>query len=243
MSFGTENRLECVLFNDQQFKDILRFGTSEQNFSIINIDTTFNLGKFYVTYMTYKNISLYLKDVDKHPVFIGPVLIHLKRDKMSYITFANELKKYAISKKVDLNLVKCIVTDDDPGLRSAMRTVFKNASFMLCCNHLKKDFKKILNRFEVDDEDQDEILASMFGKKKERQDSLIGSENKKEFEKRAKDILKTLKQYKHPFRKMDLSSWFKEYMLGKIYNNFWKIMKANKSIVNNYYTTNDIEGI
>lgn len=242
MSFGTEGRLECVLFSDQQFKDILRFCTSEKNFSIINIDTTFNLGRFYVTYLTYRNISLYLKDADKHPVFIGPVLLHLRRDKISYLSLANELKKYATSKNIDLSSVKCIVTDDDRGLRSAMKTVFKKASFMLCCNHLRKDFIKILNRYSVDHEDQNEILAGIFGNKNERQASLIGSENKKEFEHRAKTILKNLKEHEHSIWKLDLSDWFKKHMLLKIYNSFWEIVKANKSIVNDYYTTNDIEG-
>ena len=61
-----------------QFIDLERFcanGNPTDN-SILGIDPTFNLGDFYVTITTYEHKMLVSKRTKKHPVFIGPCLIH-----------------------------------------------------------------------------------------------------------------------------------------------------------------------
>lgn len=68
------------------------------NFSILNIDTTFNLGRFYVTLITYKNISLNTRGQDMFPTFIGPVMVHLNRTFETYLRFAQELKSFELSR-------------------------------------------------------------------------------------------------------------------------------------------------
>lgn len=40
------------------------------------------------------NLSLYKATNDSHPVFIGPIMVHLHQDKQAYLTFVMELKKY-----------------------------------------------------------------------------------------------------------------------------------------------------
>ncbi|CAF1145133.1 unnamed protein product, partial [Brachionus calyciflorus] len=179
------NRLECVLFTEQQYNDLIRFCTSYRNFSIVNIDTTFNLGQYYVTYLTYRNISLKIQATETHPVFIGPILIHLHRDKEAYLSFAMQLQKFDILNKNRLNDITCFITDDDAAIRSAFKTVFKNSEFMLCCNHLRKDFLKIMNQFKVPEESKNEIIFKMFGSQNNRTESLIGSKDKQDFEEKS----------------------------------------------------------
>ena len=60
-----------VVTTDQQLFDIERFCTAESA-SVLSVDTTFNLGPFYVT---YHNL-LVKTDRDNHPIILGPVLIH-----------------------------------------------------------------------------------------------------------------------------------------------------------------------
>ena len=43
---------QSVMFYDWQAEDLIRFCTNNQNFSILTVDTTFNLGDFFVTPMT-----------------------------------------------------------------------------------------------------------------------------------------------------------------------------------------------
>ena len=53
---------------------MLNFCTVEEKFSILSFDTTFNLGKFYVSFVTYRNLTLLNKDKHQNPVFVGPLL-------------------------------------------------------------------------------------------------------------------------------------------------------------------------
>ena len=45
----------CVVSTDQQLLDIERFSTGESA-SVLSVDTTFNLGPFFVTPTTYQNL-------------------------------------------------------------------------------------------------------------------------------------------------------------------------------------------
>lgn len=47
-----------VLFNEVQLNDIERYCTSQDKASVLGIDMTFNLGKFYVTLCTYQNFMI-----------------------------------------------------------------------------------------------------------------------------------------------------------------------------------------
>ncbi|RMZ97026.1 Mediator of RNA polymerase II transcription subunit 15 [Brachionus plicatilis] len=198
MNFGVD-RLECILFSEQQYNDQIRFCISERNFSI--------------------NTN------NSHPVFIGPIMIHLNQDKQAYLTFA----------------IDCFITDDDQATRSAFKSVFNQSNFMLCCNHLRKNFIKALNEHKVFEEDQEKLIIEVFGKKQERQNSLLGSKDNNEFYSRSDSLITKLKEFKHPYRNTDLSDWFQNNMVVKIFENFCEIIWSNEHIGKNYYTTNEIE--
>jgi len=63
---------------EQQFDDIERFCACDDptRGSVLGVDPTFNLGDFYVTPTTYEHKLLRNRKAGKHPVFIGPVMIH-----------------------------------------------------------------------------------------------------------------------------------------------------------------------
>ena len=80
-----------ILFFDWQLQDLVRFHTYNRQFGILTADTTFNLGKWYVTPTSYHHLML--EDVKSHkqPVIIGPVLIHQHKDFSSFNYFASTL--------------------------------------------------------------------------------------------------------------------------------------------------------
>ena len=57
---------QCVLFFNWQLEDMERFLTREE-FGIFTADTTYNLGKFYVTPSTYRHLMLEDVSTRKHP--------------------------------------------------------------------------------------------------------------------------------------------------------------------------------
>jgi hypothetical protein len=62
---------------------------------------------------------------------------------------------------------------------------------MLCCNHLKKDICKELNKFKinVDRELKEQILKDIFGVNGDRDGSLIASKDENEYKKREGELL------------------------------------------------------
>ena len=65
---------------DYTLNDLVSFCTSE-NFSILGVDPTFNLGEFDVTVTTYRHLLLQsLTGTEgESPVMLGPMFIHVKK--------------------------------------------------------------------------------------------------------------------------------------------------------------------
>lgn len=55
--------------NERQVKEMQNYCTNMKNFSIMGVDTPFNIGAFYVTFTTYRNIMLTTKQ-GTEPVMI-----------------------------------------------------------------------------------------------------------------------------------------------------------------------------
>ncbi len=82
----------CVLASEQQLADLDRFCTCEK-FSVMSVDPTFNLGPFYITPITYQNllVSSNSSKNSKHPILLGPVLIHHTKTFHAFYYFASTL--------------------------------------------------------------------------------------------------------------------------------------------------------
>ena len=71
---------QCVMFFDWQLNDMERFLANNHCFGILSVDTTYNLGDFYVTLTTYPHLMLQDVNTGKHPTMVGPVLVHQQTD-------------------------------------------------------------------------------------------------------------------------------------------------------------------
>ena len=80
-----------VLTTDQQLNDLMKFCTSPDEFTVITVDPTFNLGDFDVAPITYHHLLLQSEHTGKSPVFVGPVLIHYRQDFAIFLYFASTL--------------------------------------------------------------------------------------------------------------------------------------------------------
>lgn len=71
---------QCILFTDWQLADLVRFATKPSEFCVFTADTTYNLGDFCVTSTTYQHLMLEDTVSRKHPFFLGPILIHQRKN-------------------------------------------------------------------------------------------------------------------------------------------------------------------
>ncbi|GFO35735.1 hypothetical protein PoB_006224000 [Plakobranchus ocellatus] len=72
-------KVPCIiLYDDQQMQDILRFCCPPVTCrsTVLSFDKTFNLGQANVTLAVYKNLSVYRRTKNKHPVFCGHMFLH-----------------------------------------------------------------------------------------------------------------------------------------------------------------------
>ena len=58
---------------------------------MLSVDTTFNLGDFYVTPTEYRHLMLEDAQSGKHPAIIGPVLVHQQLKFSSFNYFFSTL--------------------------------------------------------------------------------------------------------------------------------------------------------
>ena len=106
----------------QQFDDIERFCASDQrgSNSVLGIDPTFQLGDFFVTPTTYEHKLLINRKTGKHPVLLGPLLIHQNRKFGIYHYFASQLLKM----KPGLKSLRSFGTDGEEALFEAFHWFF-----------------------------------------------------------------------------------------------------------------------
>lgn len=128
----------CVLSTDQQLLDLERFCTKEE-FGIISVDPTFNLGSFYVTPITYQNLLVETSS-HCHPVLLGPVLIHQTKQFRPFHYFASTLTRL----NPNLANIRAFGTDGEPELIKAFKVVLSNAIHLRCANHLRQNIKDFI---------------------------------------------------------------------------------------------------
>ena len=56
--------------------DQLSINWTGEEFTVANVDPTFNLGHLYVTPLVLQVKQFVKKHCEEHPIFLGPLLIH-----------------------------------------------------------------------------------------------------------------------------------------------------------------------
>ena len=131
-----------ILFNKTQLNDLEQFCASPDKASVVGIDVTFNLGKFYVTVCTYQNFRV-VNERGKHPIMIGPTLIHSSKDQSKFSILFQEIT----SKKPSLaTLLRAYGTDGEQALSTAAADAFPFATHLRCANHLKDNITSHLHK-------------------------------------------------------------------------------------------------
>ena len=113
--------------------DIVRFCTPVLQFSIKGIDPTFNLGTFDVTVTTYCHLlHTVQQNTIKHPLCIGPLFVHVKKDFSAYHFFASSL----VGRRPAFTDLRCYGT---AALVNAFAAAFPRATHLRCFLHFRKN--------------------------------------------------------------------------------------------------------
>ena len=130
----------CVLCFDWQLDDMVRFLTKNHYFGVLTIDTTYNLGDFYVTPVSYPHLMLEDINTGKSPLILGPVLVHQSVDFSAFKYFASTL----IGCRRELRHVLACGTDGDKALVEAITHSFPYALQLRCFLHFRRNIQEKL---------------------------------------------------------------------------------------------------
>lgn len=145
---------QCALFFSWQIEDMERFLTHEE-FGNFTADTTYNLGKFYVTPSTYQHLCW-----KKHPTMLGPVFVHQRMEFASFNYFGSTLVGF---NKKSRNL-HVFGTDSQASMIEAFSHCFPNALHLRCFLHFRKNIKEKLKEYGISSHVSDEFVADIFGR-------------------------------------------------------------------------------
>ena len=171
-----------VLASDRQLQDLKHFCTDPNEFCIFGADPTFNIFKenISLTVTTYRNLKLHHGATKKPPVFIGPVLMHQRKDWKTYSRFANSLT----TECPDLEGIIACGTDGEKALISGFKRNFRFALFLRCFIHFKDNVKRELQERGLSNNAKKMFMVEIFGKQEDGTlyAGLVDCDNLQEFD-------------------------------------------------------------
>lgn len=169
-----------------QIQDMVRFLTCNHHFSVLTVDTTYKLGEFYVTPMTYHHLMVEDIKTKKHPIMLGPLLVHQKVDFPSFNYFASTL----IGLRKELKHVLAFGSDGDKAIVEALSHNFPFAIQLRCSLHFKKNVEQKLKEFGIPTQIMQQFLSDIFGKHAANtyQEGLVDSSSVQEFDERLENL-------------------------------------------------------
>ena len=150
----------CVLSFNRQLDDMERFLTNNHQFGILTVDTTYNLGDFYVTALTYPHLMLQDVGTKKSPLLLGPVLVHQSLSFSAFNYFASTL----IGCRPSLRQILAFGSDGDKALVEAFTHNFPYALQFRCFIHFQRNVEEKLKNLGFSSAVSQEFLDDIFGK-------------------------------------------------------------------------------
>jgi hypothetical protein len=234
-----------VLADNQQIVDLVRFCTSSFEFGILTADPTFCLGDFDATPITYRHLLLETRRNSQPPIFLGPVLIHYKKNFSSYLFFAASL----IGMNRQLEGVRVVGTDGEKALSSAFLHEFGFAQHLTCSIHVRRNIKDKISECNLPPQLSSKILADVFGQQlgSVHQEGLVDCFDNENFERNLETTIKT-------WRNLESTStsniekfigWFMENKVEVIRNTMLHSARVDCGLGNppSMFTTNASESI
>ena len=177
----------CVLASDRQVQDVKRFcANTTENFSVLSIDITFNIGDFYVTPTTYRHLLLDDRRTENPPLLLGPTLIHTRKDSDTFSYFGATLTGLENGTRN----IRFIGSDREDAVEKGMSPYLPVATWLACKRHVVEDCKRKLRSLGISSEYLTAFLRDIFGSDANHEKGLIDSEGCMDFDAKLESLEK-----------------------------------------------------
>ena len=164
--------------------DLGRFTSSEKLSHPICVDPTFNMGQFEVTPVVYKHLFLTSERTGDNPVFLGPTMIHHKKDFSTYkaLSFA------CVTNCKGLEKCRGYITDSEEALDIAWRAELPKARHLRCVKHFEGNCKQKLNYIGIKERNKQKFfLEKVFGMVNKSK-GIVDAEDKQEVKSKVRNV-------------------------------------------------------
>ena len=144
-----------------QLSELSRVCMSQKYSSVLGIDATFNCGPFFVTLTSYQHKMFVSRTSGKHPVMVGPSIIHMTKEFEDYHYLASQLKKTC---KGFVSL-PAYGTDGEINLVNAFICELPESVHLRCKIHLADNIESKLSKLSLGKKERQIILSSIFGRR------------------------------------------------------------------------------
>lgn len=134
-----------VLGTEIMCNDLVKFTTIEDESYPFTVDPTFNMGRYEVTPVVYKNLLLKSTRTGEHPIFLGPTMIHHRKD---FQTF-KVLSSTCSTNCKGLEKAKGFITDGEEELVKAWKSEIPKAKHLRCVKHFENNCKDKLREIGI----------------------------------------------------------------------------------------------
>ena len=236
-----------VACTDRQLADLARFCAPPTgiNCSILTVDPTFCLGDFECTPITYRHLLLTTRRYGKPPVFLGPVLVHYRKNFASFLFFASSL----VGLKRSLEAIRVFGTDGESALVDAFAHEFRFAIHLYCFIHVRSNVKRELQDRKFPDNEVGEILDMIFGKQVGGAfcEGLVDAESASLFYDKVEEFKSKMikKEKKNPDARPGFYDWFCQHKVEAIASGMLKPIRieAGLGVPPSSFTTNACESM
>ena len=221
LSIKTTPDLEVMVGNNEIFEEFKRVLMLKDETVSVFYDTTFCLGDFYVSTLSFQHLMFKEK-----PVIPIAFMIHERKFQKCHEQYLDVI----LSKIPKLNSKHvCIVTDREVGIINAFKKVLPNTQVLLCWNHIFRDLKFWLSKHNgtADDKKAYDINVR----------TLINCETKEQFHEKFEQVKQKWSQ--------PMLIYFEENLLGAIleHSGRWVLEKCENYNPYSGVTNNAAESV
>ena len=186
--------------------------SSQKYSSVPGVDATFNCGNFFVPITSFKHKMFLNKQSGKHPVFIGPSIIHMTEEFEDYHYLASFLK----TKWKNFETLTAFGTDGEINLANAFVCELPDAIHLRCKIQLSENIERKLVKLSFAKDGRQNVLSTIFGRRNgnSRTKALVDANSVEEFD----EMLETLETEWRALETTEhsgesqFSSWFKRHI-------------------------------
>ena len=220
-----------VLACDWQMNDIAKFCTNPKHFSVFQVDPTFDLVAFSVTATQYENLLLVNRQSGKHPVMVGPLLVHQKKEKLSF----KLLVDFLVDEDPRVKNMCALGTDGETAISLAFK---ERCVFSL----VRRNVTDKMVALGIEESERREICADIFGVQggSQLQEGIIDTDDEEEFCVRLAQ-LQEMRERRSGVKGKEFHLWFQRYKADVILRHTLRPVRQKAGFVDKHFTTNRVE--